>query len=124
VIAVEAASADIIRMPTNPREWVQVLPKGEPEMYSLSFERREGGWDIFLPAGYKPIGEVFRSSDEWIGRMTLDGYRALTSSKNPQNIVDEFEAWVAAGTPADSPLLQLNVKAILLLEETDRHWLA
>jgi len=87
-------------------------------MYSLSFEPKEGGWDIYLQERDKPIGEIFRSpSDVWIGRMTLDGHRPLTSSKNPQDIVDEFNVWVAAGTPANSPLLRLNVAAVLAMEE-------
>ena|SRR5215469_12498306 len=118
-MAADAASVDIIRMPTNPRRRVRsVLAKDEPEMYSLSFERKEDGWDIYLPSRDKPIGEIFRSRscDQWIGRMTLEGYRALTSNKYPQNIVDEFEAWVAAGTPTDSPLVRPNVIATLLME--------
>jgi hypothetical protein len=109
-MAADAASVDMMGMPTNPRRRVRrVLAKDEPEMYPLRFERKEDQWDIYLPSRDKPIGEIFRSrprSDEWIGRMTLDGYRAWTSSKNPQDIVDEFEAWVAAGTPANSPLLR------------------
>jgi hypothetical protein len=81
-------------------------------MYSLSFERKQDGWDIYLPGRDTPIGQIFSSpvyNDEWIGRMRLDGHRALTTSKNPQDIVDRFNAWVAAGMPADSPLLQLNI---------------
>jgi hypothetical protein len=37
--------------------------------------------------------------------MSLDGFHVSECDINPQVIVDAFYAWVAAGTPANSPLL-------------------
>src|SRR5216683_2411296 len=62
-------------------------------MHSLRFERREGGWDIYLLGRDKPIGDVSPSpfsADEWFGEMTLDGRRAWTFGGAPQDIIDEF----------------------------------
>ncbi len=87
-------------------------------MHSLSFERREGGWDIYLLGRDKPIGDISLSSistEEWIGQMTVDGRRVFASSNDPQDIVDDFEAWVAAGMPLDAPLLKPNIGILLAL---------
>jgi hypothetical protein len=91
-------------------------------MHVLSFEHREGGWDIYLGGRDKPIGDISLAPDQadgWIGRMTLDGRHVLASRKTPQDIIDEINAWVAAGMPSDSPLLELASIRILLGMDQD-----
>jgi hypothetical protein len=46
--------------------------------------------------------------------MALDGYYAWTYGETPQAIIDEFEPWIAAGMPSDSPLLKLDFNKIPL----------
>ncbi len=85
-------------------------------MHSLSFKRREDGWDIYLLGHNKPIGAISPTSPEgWFGKMTLDGHLAGTFGNTPQTIVDEFETWVTDGMPLESPLLKWDIKKALEL---------
>jgi hypothetical protein len=89
-------------------------------MHSLSFERREDGWDIYLLGRDKPIGGISRysvSGDGWFGKMSIDGRLARLFGGSPQEIIDEFEAWVAAGMPPESPLLKFDIREFLLDED-------
>jgi hypothetical protein len=77
--------------------------------HSLSFEFREGFWLIYLRDREKPIGEISPFPDgRWFGQMSLDGYKARQGGATPQDIIDAFEAWVAAGMPLGSPVLDLS----------------
>src|SRR5690348_11941284 len=74
--------------------------------HSLSFELRgDGIWFIYLHGRDSPIGEIEPvPAGGWYGQMNLDGYAVSECGPTPQIVIDAFKAWVAAGTPADSPL--------------------
>jgi len=75
-------------------------------MYSLGFDFRNGNWSIYLHGRDKPIGDIVPLPEGgWFGQMSLDGYNVSERGANPQIIVDAFEAWVAAGMPSNSSLL-------------------
>jgi len=75
-------------------------------MYSLGFDFRNGNWSVYLHGRDKPIGDIVPFPEGgWFGQMSLDGYNVSERGANPQIIVDAFEAWVAAGMPSNSSLL-------------------
>jgi hypothetical protein len=79
---------------------------GGPEMYILRFEAEADGVYIYLQGNDKPIGRIIFSCGRWYGEMKLDGYHAGAVGEAQQTVVDEFEAWIAAGMPPESPLLK------------------
>src|SRR5215472_17535503 len=54
----------------------------------------------------KPIGDIRPTlGRSWCGRMSLDGRTATFVAAAPQDVVDRFDGWVAAGSPPDPQLL-------------------
>jgi hypothetical protein len=84
----------------------------ESRMYSLRFERTADGWKIYLEGRDKPIGSITPCGvdERWFGQMKLDGYHARTVRETEQNVVDEFETWVADGMSPGSPLLEWDAE--------------
>jgi hypothetical protein len=84
-------------------------------MRSLSFEFTNGSWFISLHGRDKPIGDIFPLPDgEWFGHMSLDGYDVGEVGARPQIIIDAFAAWVAAGMPKNTPMLNRLVPLSIL----------
>jgi hypothetical protein len=80
-------------------------------MRQIDFKRNENGTlEIYLAGRDRLIGNIVQVPPwGWLGQLRLDGRDADTLGDSEQKVVDEFEAWVAAGTPADSPLLRFEV---------------
>jgi hypothetical protein len=81
---------------------------GGAAMYILRFEAEADGLYIYQLGHDNPIGRIIFCYGDWYGEMTLDGYYATAVGKTQQTVVDEFEAWIAAGMPPESPLLKLD----------------
>jgi hypothetical protein len=81
---------------------------GMTEMHQLDFKRNENGTlEIYLGGRDRSIGNISHVPKRgWFGQLRLDGRDATTLGDSEQKVVDEFDAWVAAGMPADSPLLR------------------
>jgi hypothetical protein len=79
---------------------------GATMLHQLRFEYEDGQWRIYLLGRDKPIGDIRPAlGRSWFGQMSLDGRTATFVGADPQDIVDRFDSWVAAGMPPDPELL-------------------
>jgi hypothetical protein len=75
-------------------------------LHQLRFEYEDGQWRIYLLGRDKPIGDIRPTlGRSWFGQMSLDGRTATVVAAAPQDVVDRFDGWVAAGMPPDPELL-------------------
>ena len=75
-------------------------------LHQLTFEYEEGQWRIYLLGRDKPIGDIRPTlGRSWFGQMTLEGRTPTFVAAAPQDVVDRFDSWVAAGMPPDPELL-------------------
>ena len=93
-------------VPTSASPFPCVYRRRGTMLHQLRFEYEEGQWRIYLLGRDKPIGDIRPTlGRSWFGQMTLEGRTPTFVAAAPQDVVDRFDSWVAAGMPPDPELL-------------------